>query len=157
MRQVLTSDIASIASAGFAPLGPTVKPWDPITGALTWKNNGIAQGTYVIAAYAFGWYDPGTGSFQFAGYTHDGKTYIWGSRERPSVPSPGTTETRHIRSYAPEVNQQITFDAFCLIGESVTLGVHGEGGRIIGLLWDDLKVLPLYAAVIARNALTVAP
>lgn len=158
MQQVLTRNAASIASARYAPLGPTVKPGDPITGALTWRNNGIAQGTNLILAYAFGVYDTQTGTFYYSSYQHQGKTYVHGSRSRLNAPAIGTTLTESITSFAFQVSQQVALDAVCIVGDgSKSFGVHGENYRILGLLWSDLQELPLYDAKLFPNVLTISP
>lgn len=157
----VVQEAARIAAARFAALATSVYGYDPITGALTWKNNKLPAGTNYIAGYGFGTYDPATGSFALVGFTVDGVQYIWGSALLSPAPAQGSSKTESIPSYAVNISEAATFDVYCFIAASGTLGLYqadfGQGSRVIGWKWADFQKLGFVAAKVFEDVLTVNP
>lgn len=160
LKMNLVEEAARIAEARFAALATSVVGYDPITGALTWKNNKLTAGASVLVGYLWGTYDSATGAFSVWVFESGGVQYACGSVLTSAAPAQGGSKTDSIKSYAPNFTSKTMLDALCFIGTG-TLSVfnqdYGSGARTIGLKWSDFQALSLIAVKAFEDMLEVSP
>jgi len=154
----IVDEATRIVEAAFLQLAVT--GFDPLTGAVTWRNNKLPQGTSVLVGYLFGTYDAATNTFKIAGFTAGGVQYGWGSAIVATAPAEGTANTLSILSYALNVAAPTTFDVLVFVAQG-TLGLYAadykKGSRTIGLKITDFQALTMLATKVYTAQLTVSP
>jgi hypothetical protein len=158
MKIDILEEASQIVEAAFLQLG--VQGFDPLTGAVTWRNNTLTQGASVIIGYVLGTYDSSTNTFKMAAFNVGSVQYVWGSAIAATAPAQGTANTLSILSYALNVSAQTTFDVLVFIATG-TLGLatadYGKGSRTIGMKFTDFQALSMLGTKIYTAQLTVSP
>lgn len=156
-------EAAAIVEAKFAEkaaLQLGVEGFDPLTGAVTWKNNKLTPGASVLVGYVFGKYDEATKTFSIAVFTVDTVQYAWGSVIVATAPAQGATATPSVLSYALNLAAPTTFDVLVFIATG-TLGAYAadynKGARTIGLKLTDFQALGFVATKVFIAQITVSP
>jgi hypothetical protein len=142
MNRVMEEAI-SIVESGFGSLAVLpVNGLDPIIGKLTLINNRVAQDTKLFVGFLLGSYNPTTQVFSAAMLNVDGIDYAVGGIAVWTTPTPGTTVSPGVGSYAPNPSAATGFDVLAFVMPfPLTIGQlfadYGSGNRPIGLKKAD--------------------
>jgi hypothetical protein len=170
MNKVL-EEAMQIVEAAFGSLAAlVVNGKDPITAAITVKNNTRPAGSTLVG-YLLGSYNPDTKVFTCAEVVVGGVDYDLGSAQALNLSTPPAQQTLSVPSYAPDVSAPVTLDMLCFVmppppAGAITwlFGDFGQGSRSYGIrrvdlaaLWGSMINGTVFQGVITINPAPVIP